>query len=349
MTRNGQAKVPEAQSTRLSGEDLSFWWLDSPMQPTTMAMLMVLDRAPDERRLRHALERAVLAVPRLAQRVVDAPLNLTLPRWELDPTFDLDYHWRRHALSGSADLDELFREIAPAYETPFDRSRPLWEVRLYEGLEPGHRAALFFKLHHAVADGVGGNAIFAAMTDAEREPPDDGNLTLAQKGRWPTERSLPARVIDALRDRMELDLGRAEAAARALVDGVQHPEQLRRAPQALRSIVETLRFDSHSPLKHKAGRARRLSGLDLPFEEVRALKHALGGSMIDVILTIMARAIGRWHAEHRISGVRELMTLVPVNLRKPGEWTENVYRRQRRDGDSRRAADPLARCPGDVR
>jgi hypothetical protein len=73
------------------------------------------------------------------------------------------------------------------------------------------------------------------------------------------------------------------------------------------------------------GRSRRLSGLDLPFEEVRALKRSLGGSMIDVILTIMARAIGRWHAAHRILGVRELMTLVPVNLRKPGEWTENVY------------------------
>jgi hypothetical protein len=130
MTSRNGAKLPDAPSARLSGEDLSFWWLDSPMQPTTMAMLMLLDRAPDQRRLRHALERAVFAVPRLAQRVADAPLNLTLPRWELDPTFDLDYHWRRHALSGRADLDELFREIAPAYETPFDRSRPLWEVRV---------------------------------------------------------------------------------------------------------------------------------------------------------------------------------------------------------------------------
>ena len=87
-------------------------------------------------------------------------------------TFDLDYHLRRHALGGSHDRDELFREIAPAYETPFDRSRPLWEARLYEGMSDG-QSALFFKLHHAVADGVGGNAIFAAMSDWEREPGEE--------------------------------------------------------------------------------------------------------------------------------------------------------------------------------
>lgn len=320
-----RAKLPDAPRTRLSGEDLSFWWLDSPMQPTTMAMLMVLDRAPDHRRLRHALERAVFAVPRLAQRVADAPLNLTLPHWELDPTFDLDYHLRRHALPGRGDLKELFREIASAYETPFDRSRPLWEVRIYEGLEPRHRAALFFKLHHAVADGIGGNAVFAAMTDAEREPCDDGcHVSVAQKRAWPSPRPLFSRLLEALRDRAELDTGRAGAVASAVIDGLQHPQQLGRAIHALRSIVEVLRFDSHSPLKDRVGRARRLTGLDLPFEEMRALKRALGGSMIDVILTIMAQAIGRWHTVHGITSVPELMTLVPVNLRKPEEWTEKA-------------------------
>jgi len=148
---------------------------------------------------------------------------------------------------------------------------------------------------------------------------------LAQKGIWPAVPSFGARVLDALRDRVELDVGRAGAVASALVDGVRHPQQLGRAARAIRSMAETLRFDSHSPLKQKAGRARRLSGLDLPFEEMRTVKRLLGGSMIDVILTVMARAIGRWHAAHHISGVSELMTLVPVNLRKPQEWTENAY------------------------
>jgi WS/DGAT/MGAT family acyltransferase len=310
---------------RLSGEDLTFWWLDSPVQPTTMAMLMVLDRAPDAARLRSGFERAVEAVPRLAQRVRDAPLDLTLPHWEDDPTFDLDYHVRVHALAAGGDMAALWHEVAPAYETPFDRSRPLWEARIYQGLNPGGRAALFFKLHHAVADGVGGNAIFAAMTDAERDiageaPP----RRLNGAGRWTPAPTAGTRVLDALRDRVELDLERAGAATRAMVDTVQHPDRLRRAFAALRSFVESARFDSHSPMKDAGGRARRLSGLELPFAEVRAVKHALGGTMIDVILTIMTRAIGAWYRTHAPQ-VDELMTLVPVNLRKPEEWAEKAH------------------------
>jgi len=313
-------------ASRLSGEDLTFWWTDSPMQPTTMAMVMLLDRVPDESRLRQAFARAVAAVPRLAQRVVEAPLGLTLPHWELDPTFDLDYHFRRHALSRHHNLEELFREIAPAYETPFDRSRPLWEARIFDGLQGAAKAALFFKLHHAVADGVGGNAIFGAMTDWERDSAEAAAAVAPHnsKGAWPEPAALGRRVLEALRDRVQLDIERAGAVANVVADTFQHPDKVAHALAAMRSIVEVVRFSSHSPL-HSFGRARRLSGLDLPFDEVRRIKVTLGGSMIDVILTIMARGLGKWHARHRLRGVREQMTLVPVNLRKPEEWAQKAH------------------------
>ncbi len=303
---------------------MTFWAVDSPLQPTTMAMLMLLDAPMDEKRLRQAFERAVHAVPRLAQRVVDAPLGLTLPHWEADPTFDLDYHVRGHALSGAADLRELFHEISPAYETPFDRTRPLWEARLFDGIRGDARSALFFKLHHAVADGVGGNAIFAAMTDWQREPSQAPapRGSHHSKGSWPEPLPLTRRLAEALRDRIDLGVAHATAVASTLVDTVQHPGNLARAVEIIRSLTNTMRFDSHSPLR-QFGRARRLAGLHLPFAEVREVKQRLGGSMIDVILTIMARAIGKWHAAHGMRGVRELLTLVPVNLRKRDEWAEN--------------------------
>jgi WS/DGAT/MGAT family acyltransferase len=312
------------ETSRLSGEDLTFWWADSPMQPTTMAMLLVLDRMPEWDRLRRAFGRAVAAVPRLRQRVVDAPLDLTLPRWEPDPTFDIDYHLRRHALGGEQGLNELFRAIAPAYETPFDRSRPLWEARVYEGLAGGG-AALFFKLHHAVADGVGANAIFAAMTDCERDDdPADGVLAHG-KGAWAAE-SLARRLVEAVRDRIALDIERTGSAMRAVAEAVVHPSRVAQVLAALRSIGGALRFDSHSPLKRDAafGRARRLAGVELSFDDMRRIRQAMSGSMIDAILTVMARGIGRWHREQGMSEVRELMTLVPVNLRRPEEWTERA-------------------------
>lgn len=312
---------------RLSGEDLTFWWLDSPMQPTTMAMLMILDRAPDPEWVRLAFERAVDAVPRLAQRVADAPLDITLPHWERDPTFDLDFHVRRHVLAGAADLNELFREITPVYEAAFDRSRPLWEARIYDGLGDEKRSALFFKLHHAVADGVGGNAIFAAMTDWQRTP-DVSSCPIShrpEKHGWGEAVGLGRQILEAVEDRIVLDIDRIRAAASTVRDAVEHPERIKRLVDAVGSMIATATFDSQSPLKSGAGRARRMTGMALPFDEVRAVKRALGGTMIDVILTVMARAIGQWHVQHRLELVEELMTLVPVNLRKPEEWTEQAH------------------------
>jgi len=120
------------RSTPLSPEDLSFWYADQPRQRTTMAMLMLLDQAPDRERLRAAAARAVEAVPRLAERVVDAPFDLALPRWEPDPTFDLDFHIRSYSLDAAARHEDptraLFRTVGPIYERPFDRTRPLWEM-----------------------------------------------------------------------------------------------------------------------------------------------------------------------------------------------------------------------------
>jgi WS/DGAT/MGAT family acyltransferase len=315
-----------SEDQRLSGEDLTFWWADSPMQPTTMAMLLVLDHMPAWDRLRHAVERAVAAVPRLRQRVMDAPFDLTLPRWVEDRTFDLDYHLRRHALGGGHDVDELFREIAPTYETPFDRSRPLWEARVYEGLGDG-RAAIFFKLHHAVADGVGANAIFAAMTDWDAAGDGDAsNGAGAPKGQWGRADGTLRSIVAALGDRVRLDVERIGAVVNAVVETVRHPSRVPQALAALRSMADVMRFDSHSPLKEQEafGRARRLMGVELPFDEVRRIRHALAGSMIDVILSIMARAIGRWHREHGFDGEQELITLVPVNLRRPEQWTEQA-------------------------
>jgi WS/DGAT/MGAT family acyltransferase len=314
-----------AAPLRLSGEDLTFWWADSPMQPTTMAMLLVLDRRPDQDRLRNAFERAVAAVPRLRQHVVEAPLDLTLPHWASDPTFDIDYHLRHHAVTATCDLDELFREIAPAYETPFDRSRPLWEARLFDGLPDG-KAALFFKLHHAVADGVGANAIFAALTDGEREPaaPAAADPLPHGKGTWDEEPPLVRRVADALRDRVDLGVARAKAAAHMMTDTALHPSRIPQALRALRSLAESLQHGGNMPLT-SFGRTRCLAGLALPFADVRRIKHALGGTVIDVILTVMARAMGKWHLAHGRTGVTELNTLVPVNLRTADQWVDQAH------------------------
>ena len=311
------------RSEPLSGEDLGFWWGDQPRQRTTMAMLLLLDRRPHSDRLRASAWRAVEAVPRLRQRVVDAPFDLARPRWEDDPTFELDFHVRRYAVSHDdgapehATLADLFHTLGPIYERPFDRSRPLWELIELDG--PGPGTAIFFRLHHGVADGVGGNAILAALTDADADA--DAVAVPAAKepipGAW-REESLLGRFASAVAQRIQEDLARGRALRRVARNALLHPSSLLTAARVVRGIASDLAATTESPLCD-FGPSRSLSGFDLPFAPLREARAALGGQMIDLMLTAVAGAVAAWHRAHGHEDVREVMTLVPINLRPRGE------------------------------
>jgi diacylglycerol O-acyltransferase len=336
---SGPAAPP---STPLSAEDLSFWYADQPRQRTTMAMLMLLDRRPEPERLRAAAARMVDAVPRLRQRVADAPLDLARPRWETDPTFDLDFHVRRYSLAGGAtapsDLEDLFHTVGPIYERPFDRTRPLWEMIEIE--RPAAGAALFFRLHHAMADGVGGNTILAALTDAARAgeplPPPPEKPPAA----WPEPRP-GADLVRAVRDRAAEEAGRGGARARALLGAARDPASLVRAGRIGWALLGDLGQRSGSPLRD-FGRSRRLSGIDVPLEPLKEAKRVLGGRMIDVLLTAVAGAVGDWHRVHGHGHVSELLTLVPINLRPAAEQGIDA-------GLGNRATGILVRLPLGIR
>jgi WS/DGAT/MGAT family acyltransferase len=337
------------RSEPLSGEDLGFWWGDQPRQRTTMAMLLLLDRRPHSDRLRAAVWRAVAAVPRLRQRVVDAPLDLARPRWEDDPTFDLDFHVRRYAVShddGSpqhATAADLFHTLGPIYERPFDRSRPLWELIELDG--PGEGSALFFRLHHGVADGVGGNAVLAALTDAESDAAAPPAAREQAPGAW-EEESLPGRLASAVRQRIREDLARGRALRRVAWDALVHPSSWLTAARVVRGIVSDLVDSSESPLRD-FGPSRHLSGFDLPFEPLRKARAALGGQMIDLLLTAVAGAVGAWHRANGRGDVDEVMTLVPINLRPRDEQGLRAGTGNRATGVMVRLplseADPIAR------
>jgi WS/DGAT/MGAT family acyltransferase len=331
-----------APSEPLSGEDLGFWWGDQPRQRTTMAMLLCLDRRPHTGRLRAAVARAVEAVPRLRQRVVDAPFDLARPRWEDDPTFDLDFHVRRYALSHAdgapqhATSADLFQALGPIYERPFDRSRPLWELIELDG--PGEGSALFFRLHHGVADGVGGNAILAALTDAEPDAAPAPEPDPEPPGPW-QEAPLSERLGDALGRRVREDLERGRALARVARTAVTQPSSWRTAAEIVRGIVSDLGYRADSPMRD-FGRSRHLTGFDLPFEPLRKAKAALGGQMIDVMLTAVAGAVASWHRSQGYTDVDEAMTLVPINLRPREEQGLQA-------GTGNRATGVMVRLPLD--
>jgi len=310
-----QGNVSNRDREALTPGDLHWWYGDQPRQRTTMAMLMLLDRRPDPKRLRAALLYAVDAVPRLRQRIIDAPFDLAFPRWEADQTFDLAYHFHHYSLRADvragAGLNELFRAIGPIYERPFDRTRPLWELIAID--LPGNDAALFFRLHHSIADGVGANAILAALTDGTRRGERRPLLSERRPGTWP-EPDFGGRLVGALRDRFSDELNRARGAAALVQDVLREPRRILDAGRAAGSLAQDLLRGGSSHLK-SYGRARQLGGLAIPFSDLREARKRLNCRTIDLLLAGVAGAMGEWHRSAGYDDTSTLLTAVPINLR----------------------------------
>ncbi len=307
--------LPDREREPLTPEDLNWWYSDQPRQRNTMAMLMLLDRPPNPLRLRANAWRAVEVVPRLGQRVVDAPFDLALPRWESDPTFDLEFHLRHYSLRAGVDpedeLSELFRVIGPIYERPFDRARPLWE--LIEIDRPEGRSALFCRLHHSIADGVGANAVLGALTDATCESDPATLPDNEEPGAWP-EPTFASVVARAIRDRASDDLERTRAVGRGLADLTRDPARLIDFARGGARLSMAFANTGRAHMDHY-GRVRRLGGLAIPFQPLRDARKRLGGRTVELLLTGVAGAIGEWHRSAGRSDAETVLTTVPINLR----------------------------------
>src|SRR5688572_31275578 len=130
---------------RMTDVEALMWNLEKdPHLSSSIANVTILDRPPDPERLRARLERASVMVPRLRQRVVPALGRLAPPEWRDDPDFDLDYHIRSMAVPAPGTMRALLDLAASIANHPFDRTRPLWEFVVVEGLEGG-RAAMVQK------------------------------------------------------------------------------------------------------------------------------------------------------------------------------------------------------------
>src|SRR3954471_8196286 len=161
---------PSPSDRRMSDVEALMWNLEKdPYLASSFANVTILDQAPDVDNLRGRLTAALVRVPRLRQRVVPAVGRLAPPEWQGDPEFDSDSHVRRIALPAPGTDRELYDLASLLASTPFDRTRPLWEFTVIEGLEGG-RAALFQKIHHTVMDGEGRVRMAVEFLDLERNP-----------------------------------------------------------------------------------------------------------------------------------------------------------------------------------
>ncbi len=330
---------------RLSGLDASFLYLETPEQLLHVCGLVVVDPGTvpggySFASLKDRLAALVVEVPEFRRRLRHVPFDLDHPVWVDDEHFSIDRHAHRAALpapGGVAELAELCGHLAGQ---PLDRSRPLWELWVIEGLADG-RLGIFFKMHHATVDGLSGMSLLSHLCSLEPEPPTSATSPA-------TTREIAVRAEPVPGDWHLLGRGIVHLAAR--------PARLVRlaAPtfSALAGTVDRARHGvamaapftaPRTPFNATISGRRAVAFADLPLDAVKAVKNATGTTVNDVVLTVCGGALRGYLEARGELPEHSLLATVPVSVRgsSPAQGSNQVSAFFARLGTD--VADPLKR------
>lgn len=305
---------------KMSDAEGLMWRLEKdPHLSSTFANVTILDKAPDFDRLLRRMERATYAVPRLRQRVQPAPVNLSAPMWVDDSNFDLRYHVRHIALPKPGSMRQLLDLASLIACDAYDRTRPLWQFVVVDGLKGG-KSALIEKLHHTIVDGEGGVQLSLQFLDFERDaaelPPIDPELIAAAAEAATHEGPSPDLLRDLLTGSLRMPLGLLKQIKELLADPTGIPEAGSAAADTVRGVMQQLGDTeaARSPLWTKRSLQRRMEVLRAPFDETRAAAKRLGGTLNTAFLAAAAEAAGRYHRELG-APVEELRSSMAISTR----------------------------------
>jgi diacylglycerol O-acyltransferase len=305
--------MAQTHMERLSPVDVSF--LDQEKDGSHMhigAVMIFKGPPPSYEELKEHIESRLHLVPRYRQKLAYPRFQMGRPVWIDDPRFNIEYHVRHTALPGPGGVEQLRLLTGRLFSQRLDRSKPLWELWLVQGLE-GDRFALINKTHHALVDGVSGLDITTVLFDTSPDPTPIGGESWTPNVE-PSDADLVAEGVKGL---ATLPL----RAARRALNAAQHPtetaSELREAAEGLGSVAWTFANPPpQTPLNVPIGPHRRVLWLRFSLSDLKAIKNGLGGTVNDVFIAVVAGALNR---TLRRRGVRteglELRGIVPVSIR----------------------------------
>jgi diacylglycerol O-acyltransferase / wax synthase len=298
----------------LSAQDASFLNVEDEVNHMHIGSVGIFEGpAPTRDELQVAVEDKLHLVPRYRQKVRYPPLHAGPPVWIDDVHFNLDYHVRRTALASPGGEDELRALVGRVMSQQLDRTKPLWEMWVVEGLGSG-RWALVSKTHHCMVDGVAATDLLSVLLDSERTPaaepapswnpkpePSVVELSTQPLGRLLTS---PMQLLSAAREAVRGPRDMAELALQTAQGTARMSTLLRPAPK--------------SSLNGSIGPHRRWDWASCQLSDVKRVRQGLGGTINDVVLAAISRGfrdllLARGEDPSRLI----VRTLVPVSVRRP--------------------------------
>jgi diacylglycerol O-acyltransferase len=302
---------------RLTGLDASFLALEEGGAHMHVGSVLVFEgAAPAYDEFVAQLERRLALVPRYRQKLAFPPLVQSRPVWIDDPHFNAGYHVRHTALPEPAGERELRRLAGRIFSQRLDRSKPLWELWLVDRVGDD-RFAIVAKTHHCLVDGISGVDITTVLFDLDAEPEEQPAPAPWVPRPEPTQATL---LADALVERASTPLELARAAA----DAATHPQHAlaagRSAIAGLAAITQAgLGGAPRSPLNLKIGPHRRFAWVEADLAQLKEIKNQLGGTVNDVVLSVVTSALRSHFLAHGYSTESDLKAMVPVSVRADSE------------------------------
>jgi WS/DGAT/MGAT family acyltransferase len=304
---------------RLSGIDTAFLYGETPSWHMHVSAVSILDPATSEdfsfERLRSQIAERLPDVPQFRMKLREVPFGLHRPLLVDDPDFDLDFHIRHIGAPSPGGREQLGNLIGELVGWKLDRSRPLWEMWLIDGLEGG-RKALLAKIHHAIIDGVSGSELATVLLDLEPNPPPR-----------------PPADLDLTPDPVPNDF---ELMLTGLVHTVSTPYRVARfTRQSIRQAAKFLPFAQGEaktpPIPFQAPRTpfntaisphRRFAFSSVSLSDAKEVKDAFGVKLNDVVLALCAGTLRRFLDEQHELPEQPLIAQCPVSTRPDDQKRE---------------------------
>ncbi len=305
---------------RMSPMDSSFLHVEDGITHMHIASCAIFEGpAPSYDEFVAMVEGRLPVLTRYRQKVRFVPGAIGRPVWVDDPHFNLVYHVRHTALPAPGGEQELNNLMGRLMSVELDRHRPLWEAWMVEGLTED-RWAVISKVHHCMVDGVSGTDLMVQLLDSSPEP----SAPLPDTWDPSPEPSDPALTVDAL---MQLAMRPAEQ-ARAVGAMVRRPRHvLEAARDTVRGLVSLGGRVGSTPalsIEGAIGPHRRWAAARTHLDDIKQIRAALGGTVNDVVLAVITGAFRDLLLANgdQVDGVA-IHSLVPVNIRRPGDLTAN--------------------------
>jgi diacylglycerol O-acyltransferase len=304
---------------RLSPLSAAFLSLEDADPTASLAigsMVVFEGPAPSYEELVSAIQGRLPLVPRYRQRLRTVPFDVAAPGWVDDPHFDLRWHLRHTAVPSPGGPEQVGRLLSRVMMQRMDRSRPLWEAWLCEGLDGG-RWGLLSKVHHSVVDGVSGTDLYRLVLDVAPEPA----APVADDWRPQAPPSAVAALAGGVWETLRMPVTDAGVVGGALRSPRALAGRAGRSARGLAALAGSVARPSRSrSLLGPLSGSRRFAWTAVSLSDVDEVRHRFGASVNDVALTVIAGGFRRLLLERgEEPGPHALRSLVPVSVRAPGE------------------------------